>query len=115
MQVVIYLFLIERVHIVRGRRHTRLKDKLYLFHLGGLLPYCVIVIFAIIFRVNELNDTRRCYIGLQRKSSLLLLIYDLVINVIRSSSTSSLNSTGLFDDAVSVTHCGVIFLQARAE
>ena len=58
-----------------------MKDKLYLFNLGGLIPYCVIVVLAIIFRVNQLNDIGRCYIGLKRESSFLLLIYDLVINV----------------------------------
>jgi hypothetical protein len=78
---VIYLFLIERVHIVRGRTRPRLRDPLYLFHLGGLVPYCVIVVLAIVFRINQLNETGRCYIGLKRESSFLLLIYDLVINV----------------------------------
>ncbi len=67
---------------MRGRTRTRMKDKLYLFNLGGLIPYCVIVVLAIIFRVNQLNEIGQCYIGLKRESSFLLLIYDLVINVI---------------------------------
>ena len=81
-QVIIYLFLIERVHIVRGGYRTRLQDKLYLFNVFGLLPYCVIVILAIVFRVNEIEEPEgKCYIGLKRQSSFLLLVYDLVINV----------------------------------
>lgn len=47
----------------------------------GLMPYIVIVILAIVFRVNDLQDGEKCYIGLKRQSSFLLLIYDLVINV----------------------------------
>jgi hypothetical protein len=81
LKVIIYLFLIERVHIVRGGSKLRKRDKLYLIHLGGLAPYCVIVILAIIFRLSQLNSSGRCYIGLKRGSSFPLLIYDLFINV----------------------------------
>ena len=41
----------------------------------------VIVVLAIIFRVNDINEAGRCFIGLKRESSFLLLIYDLVINL----------------------------------
>jgi len=81
VKVIIYLFLIERVHIVRGRAKPRMQDKLYLVHLGGLLPYCIIVMLAIVFRLSELNATGRCYIGVKRPSSFPLMIYDVVINV----------------------------------
>jgi len=84
-KVIIYLFLIERVHIVRGGTKTRFQDKLYLFNLVGLIPYIVIVILAIIFRYNALDENGSCYIGLQRASSFPLLIYDLLINVSPSS------------------------------
>jgi hypothetical protein len=104
---VIYLFLIERVHIVGGRRTSRLKDKLYLFHIGGLIPYCVIVVLAIIFRVNELDGTGKCMIGLKRESSFLLLIYDLVINVV--SSVFKLIK-GLFNHAIFVPYCWIVFV-----
>ena len=80
-QVIIYLFLIERVHIVRGSTKTRKQDKLYWFNTLGLIPYCVIVILAIVFRYNALDDTGYCYVGLRRESSFPLLIYDLIINV----------------------------------
>ena len=80
-EVMIYLFLIERVHMVRGSRRERLKDKLYLFNLCGLLPYCVIGILAIIFRVNDIDPNGRCLIGVERQTSILVIVYDLVINV----------------------------------
>ena len=80
--MVIYLFLIERVHIVRGGTKTRKQDKLYWFNTLGLIPYCVIVILAIVFRYNALDDSGYCYVGLRRESSFPLLIYDLIINVL---------------------------------
>jgi len=79
--VLIYVFLIERVHIVRGGTKTRKQDTLYWFNILGLIPYCAIVILAIIFRVNVIDGTQQCYVGLSRQSSFPLLIYDLVINV----------------------------------
>ena len=82
LQVIIYLFLIERVHIVRGRTRTsRFKDKVYLINLAGLLPYCVIGVLAIVFRVNDLDDSGRCLIGVERQTSILVIVYDLLINV----------------------------------
>jgi len=80
-QVVIYLFLIERVHIVRGGTKTRSQDKLYWFHLLGLVPYLAIVALTIIFRYDALDAQGHCSIGLQRASSFPLLIYDLLIQV----------------------------------
>ena len=98
-KVVIYLFLIERVHIVRGGTKTRKQDKLYWFNTLGLIPYCVIVILAIVFRYNALDETGFCYVGLRRESSFPLLIYDLIINVSLAyyghllRSTSRVNSS----------------------
>jgi len=108
LKVVLYLFLIERVHIVRGRTRTRLRDKLYLFHLAGLIPYCVIVILAIIFRINQLNETGRCYIGLKRESSFLLLIYDLVINVF---PFEMLLTIGIPHYTILTADFGIVFFQ----
>jgi len=99
IQIVIYLFLIERVHIVRGGTKTRKQDKLYWFNLIGLIPYCAIVILAIIFRYNSLGPDGQCFVGLRRESSFPLLIYDLIINVPLDAysaydrSTSPVNSS----------------------
>ena len=99
-QVFIYLFLIERVHLVHGRSRTsRLKDKLYRINLVGLLPYCVIGLLAIHFRNYEISQSGRCSIGVQRQTSILVIVYDLCINVIfpflvclNASFTSLFNS-----------------------
>jgi len=80
-KVIIYLFLIERVHIVRGSMRTRLKDKVYLINMVGLLPYCVIGVLAIIFRVSDFDQNGKCLIGVERQTSILVIVYDLVINI----------------------------------
>jgi len=80
-KVIIYLFLIERVHIVRGCTRERQKDKVYIFNMFGLLPYCVIGLLAIIFRVDDLDESGKCLIGVERQTSILVIVYDLVINV----------------------------------
>ena len=83
-QVIIYLFLIERVHIVRGgTRVSRFKNKVYLINMAGLLPYCVIGVLAVVFRVSDIGDSGRCLIGVERQTSILVIVYDLVINVFR--------------------------------
>lgn len=80
-QVLIYLFLIERVHIVRGEIRSRQEDKLYLLNMVGLIPYCAIGVLAIVFRVDSLDSNGRCLIGIERQTSILVIVYDLLINV----------------------------------
>jgi len=67
--------------MVRGRHKDRLEDKLYVFNIFGLLPYCVIGVLAIIFRVNDIDPNGRCLIGVERQTSISVIAYDLVINV----------------------------------
>jgi hypothetical protein len=73
----------------------------------GLVPYCVIVVLAIIYRVNELNEAGQCYIGLARQSSFPLLIYDLIVNVtpFKHGLTADIS-----DPAILVTNTGIIFI-----
>jgi hypothetical protein len=47
----------------------------------GLLPYCVIGVLAIIYRVNDFDENGKCLIGVERQTSILVIVYDLVINV----------------------------------
>ncbi|KAE9988579.1 hypothetical protein EG328_009712 [Venturia inaequalis] len=44
-KVMLYLFLVERVRIVRGHRKPRRKDRLYIFNFFGLLiPYVAVIV-----------------------------------------------------------------------
>ena len=81
----IYLFLVERVHIVRGRTRDRLKDRLYLINLAALSPYCAFGVLACFLRVDTFGEDGRCLIGVQRQMAILMIIYDLLINVLSSA------------------------------
>jgi len=80
--------------------------------MAGLLPYTIIVILAIIFRVNNITETGSCYIGLARASSIPLLIYDVVINV--STPFISL-ITDLLDFPFFVADVGITLVSRYAE
>jgi len=82
-KVLMYLFLVERVYVVRRRRHSRRGDRLYLVNLAiVILGFGCIAVFSFIFPVAERSLTdRKCRIGLPFKITLPLLIYDVMINV----------------------------------
>ena len=52
--------------------------------MAGLLPYCVIGVLAVVFRVSDIGDSGRCLIGVERQTSILVIVYDLFINVLRT-------------------------------
>ncbi|KAL5633831.1 hypothetical protein ACGC1H_005871 [Rhizoctonia solani] len=81
-KMLIYCFLIEKVHVVWGGTHQpRLRSKVYWGCLLTMAPYLVIVILMLIGRVAYFRDDRACIIGLRNYASLSLLIYDLYINI----------------------------------
>ncbi|CAE6430903.1 unnamed protein product [Rhizoctonia solani] len=81
-KMLIYCFLIEKVHVVWGGTHQpRLRSKVYWGCLLTMAPYVVIVILMLIGRVAYFRDDRACIIGLRNYASLSLLIYDLYINI----------------------------------
>lgn len=80
-KVILYLFLIERIHIVRSRRYTRLTDNWYVVNIAILvLGFGSIAVLSFIFPVAELSEGQ-CRIGLPFKITLPLLIYDISINL----------------------------------
>ena len=111
-QVIIYLFLIERVHIVRGGTKTRKQDKLYWFHIFGLVPYLAIVALSVIFRYEALDAQGHCSIGLQRASSFPLLIYDLLIQV---SNIHHCANSGLSHWTIPFPDAWVVFVPSRSK
>lgn len=80
-KVLIYLFLVEKAHIIRGATKPRLQSKLYLFNSFGMLGvYAVIAILNFIFRITRIDDGQ-CYIGMQKVSMIPLISFDAVVNV----------------------------------
>ena len=82
-KVIIYLFLIERAHVVRCRQYVRRSDRWYLVNTAiVVLGFGTIAILSFIFPVAELSAVDgKCRIGLPFKITLPLLIYDISINV----------------------------------
>ncbi|KAK2772402.1 hypothetical protein CKAH01_03940 [Colletotrichum kahawae] len=80
-KVLVYLFLVEKAHIIRGATKPRLKSKLYIFNSFGMLGvYAVIAILNFIFRITRIDDGQ-CYIGMQKVSMIPLISFDAVVNV----------------------------------
>ncbi|CAO3648665.1 unnamed protein product [Cunninghamella blakesleeana] len=80
-KILIYLWLIERVWIVKADRSPRLKNPLYIFHLLMLSPYIGIFISLTYFHLTIINNEGYCYIGIEFKTSVIIVIYDFVINL----------------------------------
>ncbi|XTI95342.1 hypothetical protein V2W45_1016071 [Cenococcum geophilum] len=81
-KVLIYLFLVEKAYIVRGRRQPRLKDKLYLFNCFGMIcPYIGVFVLNFIFRIAYIGDDGICIIGMKRVAMIPLLSFEIVVNV----------------------------------
>jgi hypothetical protein len=78
-----YLFLVERVHVVRRKRYSRRTNRWYIINLAIIaLGFGSIAVFSFMDPVAELSPVDgKCRIGLPFKITLPLLIYDVCINV----------------------------------
>ena len=83
VKVCVQLFLIERAHVVRANSKRRLHD---FFWLTGVFVVTVgfgtIAVFAFLGPVAEVDPLDgQCRIGLPRKSTMVLMAYDIFINL----------------------------------
>ncbi|KND94298.1 hypothetical protein TOPH_01014 [Tolypocladium ophioglossoides CBS 100239] len=77
----IYLFLVEKAHIIRGTPKRRVRSKLYLFNSFGMLGmYIVVVLLNFIFRTAKMNNGA-CIIGMRSLALIPLISFDTVVNV----------------------------------
>ncbi|EGX93384.1 hypothetical protein CCM_04758 [Cordyceps militaris CM01] len=77
----IYLFLVEKAHVIRASTKLRLQSKLYIFNSFGMLGvYTVVVILNFIFRIARMENGQ-CIIGMQSISMIPLISFDAVVNV----------------------------------
>ncbi|OHE91501.1 hypothetical protein CORC01_13197 [Colletotrichum orchidophilum] len=79
----VYLFMVDKVHVIRSTTKSRLKSKLYVFN-----SFVVLAIYGIVaafnfasrgFRYDEEDDI--CIIGLERAIILPVILFDAVVNV----------------------------------
>ncbi|EXF73978.1 hypothetical protein CFIO01_05804 [Colletotrichum fioriniae PJ7] len=77
----IYLFMVDRAHIIRQTRKRRLKSKLYLFNSFGMLGvFVLVVIMNFIFRITHFENGI-CIIGMEQPVLLPLISFDAAVNV----------------------------------
>ncbi|KAK1992447.1 hypothetical protein LX36DRAFT_296906 [Colletotrichum falcatum] len=80
-KLLIYMFLAEKAHIIRGTMRPRLRSKLYIFNSFIMLGiYAVIAILNFVFRITRI-DGGQCYIGMQKVSMIPLISFDAVVNI----------------------------------
>ncbi|KAI8598304.1 hypothetical protein EDD21DRAFT_382864 [Dissophora ornata] len=79
-KILIYLFLIERVHIVTAVGIARWNCPTFRFNMALLLPYSSMVVLAILYRVSVVSDDGICKIGLLKQSALPLIAYDFLLS-----------------------------------
>jgi hypothetical protein len=77
----LYLFFIERMYIVyRKPNQSRMDCPVYLINMCLLLPYGVIVVLMVMYRVSYIDQHDTCRIGLENESALPLLVYDTIFS-----------------------------------
>ncbi|KAG5959513.1 hypothetical protein E4U57_000608 [Claviceps arundinis] len=77
----IYLFLVEKAHIIRGTSKKRSQSKLYLFNSVGMLGvFTIVVILNFVFRIAKLVNGE-CIIGMQSFAMIPLISFDTVVNM----------------------------------
>ncbi|KAI8337801.1 hypothetical protein BD560DRAFT_28042 [Blakeslea trispora] len=80
-KIVVYAWLIERIHLVTAVKTARLKTCQYRFHLVLLCPFVIIFALMLTYRNIYLEADGKCIIGLQLVASVPLIVYDFVLNL----------------------------------
>ncbi|KAI5462278.1 hypothetical protein BGZ63DRAFT_209469 [Mariannaea sp. PMI_226] len=81
-KIFIYVFLVEKAHIIRGNGKTRLQSKLYCFNSFGMLGlYSIVVVVNFIFRIAKIDENGVCIIGMKSIAMIPLISFDAVVNV----------------------------------
>ncbi|RKK86890.1 hypothetical protein BFJ63_vAg8858 [Fusarium oxysporum f. sp. narcissi] len=80
-KILIYVFLVEKAHVIRSSTTRRRNSKLYLFNMITLLGgYGVVVVLNFIYRIARIVNGE-CFIGMKSISMIPLIAFDAVVNV----------------------------------
>jgi hypothetical protein len=80
-KVMMYVFLVERAHCIRAPYARRWNDYIWCFFMLIVIAgFTVLAVFAFINPVVSMG-MGGCEIGLPRRTSLILVIYDVAVNV----------------------------------
>ncbi|RKL33599.1 hypothetical protein BFJ72_g9823 [Fusarium proliferatum] len=80
-KILIYVFLVEKAHVIRSSTTRRRNSKLYLFNMITLLGgYGVVVVLNFIYRIARIVNGE-CFIGMKSISMIPLIAFDAVVNI----------------------------------
>ncbi|KAF1804899.1 hypothetical protein V8B55DRAFT_1446565 [Mucor lusitanicus] len=81
---VLYLYFIEKIHIISVPKSTRFKSPLYLINLGLMLPHIAVILLQIMFRINIVSSEYpfHCTVGFDLPASAVALCYDVLISIL---------------------------------
>lgn len=83
-KVVLYLYFIEKIHIISVPKTSRFRSPMYLTNLALLIPNLAVMIIQIIFRVNVVSETYpyHCTVGMGLPASVVSLGYDILLSFV---------------------------------
>ncbi|KAG2190424.1 hypothetical protein INT46_000128 [Mucor plumbeus] len=83
-KAVLYLYFIEKVHIISVPKSSRFRSPLYLINLGLMLPHIAIILLQILYRVNVVNNEYpfHCTVGFDLPASAAALCYDVLLSLL---------------------------------
>ncbi|KAM0564523.1 hypothetical protein ACHAPJ_000737 [Fusarium lateritium] len=80
-KILIYVFLVEKAHVIKSSTTRRRNSKLYLFNMITLLGgYGVVVVLNFMYRIARIVNGE-CFIGMRSISMIPLIAFDAVVNV----------------------------------
>lgn len=79
----LYLFLVERTHIVKATLQSRSEDRVYLIGLTFvIIGYSTLAISMFLWHISNFDkNTAICHIGLVKPVAIALLVWDIIVNV----------------------------------
>lgn len=82
-KVFMYLFLVERAHVIRAPYKRRMSDKVWLICMTVVcLGFGIIAVIAFIWPIAEISKIdSKCRIGLPLKVTAPLLSFDIIVNI----------------------------------
>lgn len=78
----VYLFTLERSHIVRGARTARYKDRLYILSTVLVFgPGLAFMIWSFADHFSRFDEAGNCIIGARREALVPVVVFDAVMNI----------------------------------
>ncbi|KAJ2961904.1 hypothetical protein NQZ79_g2951 [Umbelopsis isabellina] len=81
-KMIIYQWLSERIWLVTAFKTSRMKTWQYKFHLFLQMPYAVLFVLGVMYRITRINDDGTCSLGLYPTASIPLMVFNLYLTIL---------------------------------